>query len=130
MDAPHHLAKAALFVYPGHARVHVEYIRARFRLLHGARRDIAHVAFEERFFHRLFARGIYAFADDAHPIERHEAGGTANRGGDSDPPSEGLFPLDELFERGDMLRRRPAAAAQDVHAHIEIFPVQGGKRLG
>ena len=125
--ALHHLAKHGFFVYSRHARVHVEYVRARFNLLYRARRHIAHIAFEQRFLHRLFARGIYPLAYNAHPVQIHHFARAANRRGHLDFTRLRLFPFCNLSYLRNISGGRAATAAQYIHADFQILLIHCGE---
>ena len=125
--ALHHLAEHGFFVYSRHARVHVEYVRARFHLLYRARRHIAHIAFEQRFLHRLFASGIYPLAYNAHPVQIHHFARAANSRGHLDFTRLRLFPFCNLSYLGNISGGRAATAAQYIHADFQVLLIHCGK---
>ena len=115
------LGQDRLFVQFGQPRVHVEYVRARVRLFERLLGDVAVIALVKRRLHRLFARRVDAFADDAHavyfhPFRRRTDGGAAFIGG-----RRGFCGICQSAQFFDVFGRRAAASADDAHAHAEHF---------
>ena len=130
LEQGHHVHERRLFVDVGKPRVDVEDVRARLFLLDRLAGDVVVVAAAQRFFHRLFARRIDAFADHADGVKHDRAAGGANRGDGLCRTLAANASVGDLAQQLDVFGSGAAAAADDRDAEVDILGAIGGEFFG